>query len=288
MAIKIDYDEDRITRITLAAKKLSLSDLTIQQLITTKFTSLKDLKCAVADVICKKTEAPLPEAPLNNDEFVGYAGGLILDELTEVHNLKPKSTKIAVYGFEKISHNFCEYAIKKGFKIVAISDSKSAVRLDNGINIAKLHEYKKEKRTLEGFEGSTSITNEELLELNVDILVPTESKGIITNKNANNIRAKFIIELADSPVTLEADKILVQKNILLIPDILANSDEIIDSYLEWYKNTYKEDFDKDLFMKKIFEKISKAFYKVFEVKEKYDTDMRTSAYIVAINRPLGR
>jgi glutamate dehydrogenase (NAD(P)+) len=241
-------------------------------------------------LVGKKTPAVITGKPLSKGgsqgrtEATGYGGGYILEELAKLKNLNPKETTIAVQGFGNVGYYFAEYAQSKGFYVVAISDSKGGIYNAKGIDVKKATKHKEQKQTLKGFEKADSISNEELLELEVDVLVPAAIEDVITKENANRIKAKYIIELANGPVTPEADEILHKKKILSIPDVLANSGGVTVSYFEWLQNRKKEKWPKEKVLRKLKTIITKAFKESLASMKKYKVDMRMGTYALAVKK----
>jgi glutamate dehydrogenase (NAD(P)+) len=191
---------------------------------------------------------------------------------------------IAIQGFGNVATFFAKIAIERGFKVVAVSDSKGGIFNMDGLDLSQLQAHKKQTGALKDFPGSTNITNEELLELQVDVLVPAALENVLTHTNAAKIKAKLIVELANGPTTKEADKIFQEKNLPVIPDILANSGGVCVSYYEWYQNMHDEKWDKAQVLEKLEKQIKQAFAEVEAAREKYNTTYRNAAYIVAANR----
>ncbi len=222
-------------------------------------------------------------------EATGFGGGYVLREAVAA-GMVPGVTAtegrktIAIQGFGNVATYLAEYAKEHGFKIVALSDSKGGVFNADGIDIAAAEAHKKETRALKGLVGTTEITNEELLELDVDVLVPAALENVLTGENAAKIKSKFILEMANGPTTPEADAIFAQNGITVVPDILANSGGVCVSYFEWYQNQNDERWAKEDVLKKLDEHMVAAFQAVREAQSKYDTTMRTAAYIVATER----
>lgn len=214
----------------------------------------------------------------------GYGGGYILEELAKIYKLNPKETTIAVQGFGNVGYYFAEYAQSKGFKIVAISDSKGGIFDEKGIDVNKALEYKKQKGQLKGFGKCKAISNKKLLELEVTLLAPAAVENVITKKNANKIRAKYILELANGPTTPEADEILHKKKILTIPDVLANSGGVTVSYFEWVQNKKGQHWTKQKVLAKLKQTITKAFKESLKAMKKYRTDMRMGTYALAVKK----
>lgn len=213
-------------------------------------------------------------------------GVIILENFLKNKNKSLKGADIAIQGFGNAGSNIAKMLYKRGSKVIAASDSKGGVYNNTGLNIEKLIEYKKENKKVIGFDGSKTITNKELLELDVDVLILAALENQLTNENANNIKAKYILELANGPTTPEADEILKQKNIVMIPDILANAGGVVVSYCEWCQNKSGNIFSKE-YMRKVFEeKMVEAFQNVYNLHKKDNIDMRSAAYSIAIRRIL--
>lgn len=175
------------------------------------------------------------------EEATGLGGFYVLEKLFEklVAEGKYKEKKelsIAVQGFGNVGFWFAKFAAEAGYRVVALSGSRGAIYQEKGLDPQAALLYKKDKRTLSGYDASKDLSNEELLELEVDLLVPAALENVIHQDNANKIRAKYIIEMANGPITPEADEILAKKDILLIPDVLANSGGVTVSYFEWVQN----------------------------------------------------
>lgn len=220
-------------------------------------------------------------------EATGFGGGYILREALAsglVTSPAAETKTIAIQGFGNVATYLAEYAKEHGFKVVALSDSKGGVYNEDGIDLKLAETHKKETRALDGLQGTKSISNEELLELDVDVLVPAALENVLTDKNADKVKAKFILEMANGPTTPEADAIFAKNNVIVVPDILANSGGVCVSYFEWYQNMHNENWDKESVLKKLDEHMVAAFKAVREAQEKYNTTMRTAAYIVASQR----
>lgn len=233
------------------------------------------------------------------EEATGCGGFVVLKEALDKLGLK-KPLTVAVQGFGNVGSHIAELLDKDGFKVVSLSDSKGAIHSkDNGFNVTMAKKCKEEKGVLSECycEGETCkakneipegdlITNEELLELPVDILIPAALEGVINKNNAEKIKAKVVLEMANGPTTLEANEILDKKGILVIPDILANAGGVTVSYFEWYQNLFGEKWSRQEVLNKLSEKMTFAFAKVWENKDKFNTDLRTAAYVVALERLL--
>lgn len=194
------------------------------------------------------------------------------------------NTTIAIQGFGNVGSNFAEIASKGGYKVVAVSDSRGGIYYERGLNIEKVIAHKKQTGSVMNFEDAKNISNEKLLELPVDILVPAALEGVINEKNAGKVKAKVVFELANGPTSSEADKKLHKKGIVVVPDVLANSGGVIVSYFEWVQNIrhyYWDAAKVDAILKK---QITDAFNEVWKELEANKVEMRKAAYIVAVKR----
>ena len=214
----------------------------------------------------------------------------VLREAAKKLNIDLKTAKIAVQGFGNAG--MFAYTLSKklfGAKVVAISDSKGAVYDEKGLDLDKLEKAKKETGSVQGYEGGKKLTNEELLESDVDILIPAAIESQITAENAGKIRPKLVLELANGPVTPDADKILFDKGILDLPDFLVNSGGVIGSYFEWVQNNEGYYWTAEEVYSKLDTIITKSFYDMMKVQEDYlskgtKITPRNAAYIIAVDR----
>ncbi len=213
----------------------------------------------------------------------GLGGFYVFDILRQKHNL-PESCTVVIQGFGNVGGNAAEIFSEHGHKIIALSDSKGAIVKNDGFDIKAVNEFKKANGQIEGFPGSRTITNAELLELPCDVLIPAALENQITFDNAPQIKAKFILELANGPITPEADEILYDRGIPVVPDILANSGGVTVSTFEWEQNLKGEHWSEvDVFtkLKKILDEESTIIY---EKSVALKTDIRRAAFIVALER----
>lgn len=241
-------------------------------------------------IIGKKSLATFTGKTLGNGgsegrtEATGYGGALILRELATKVALDPANTKIAIQGIGNVGEYFAISAKQYGFNIVAMSDSKGGVYKESGLNPEDVLEYKKKNGSLAGFPDASFITNTELLNLPVEVLVPSALENVITIENADKIQARFIIEMANGPVTPEADEVFRRKNVISVPDILANSGGVTVSYFEWFQNMNNEKWTKEEVLKKLEEKMKKAFDDAWEYKNAKNVDFRTACYVLAVDK----
>ena len=238
------------------------------------------------------------------DIATGFGGYVILREflnfvpILDRHGERSKiGTTVAIQGFGNVGANIAKIFYERGFKIVAISDSKGALHDEDGIDIRKVLNVKEKtglidrakcyavsKERLAAGTHCREFTNEDLLELPVDILVPAALENVINEKNAEKIGAKVILEMANGPVTPEAEKILTERGIEVWPDILANSGGVVGSYFEWVQNHKGEQWSEEEVLAKIDEKLVEAFREVQKIKEERGVSWRLASYIRAIMR----
>ena len=226
------------------------------------------------------------------EEATGKGGETILERFVEKMGLK-KPLTVAIQGFGNVGYNLAKFLYQKGYRLVALSDSKGGIYSEEGFNPELVMECKKEKGMISGCYcvGSVcdislgrDISNEELLELDVDILIPAALENVINEKNADKIKAKIILEMANNPLTEEADEILNRKGVIVIPDILANSGGVTVSYFEMLQNLNNEKWSKEKVFEELEKYLSKSFDEVWQIKEKLNIDLRKASYIVALRR----
>jgi glutamate dehydrogenase (NAD(P)+) len=191
---------------------------------------------------------------------------------------------VAVQGFGNVGSVSADLLARAGATIVAVTDWKGGVRNPKGLDITKMLEFAKEHKTIDGFPGGEPISNEELFSLDVDVLLPAALENQITVENAPQIRAKILTEGANGPTTPEAHKILHERGVFVIPDILANSGGVTVSYFEWVQDRYGYFWEEEEVNTRLEKKMIEAFDDVLQTSLKYNVDLRTGAYIVAINR----
>lgn len=209
---------------------------------------------------------------------------LCVREATEKLSMKMKGATVAVQGYGNVGYNAAGILHSMGCKIVAVSDSVGGVYCEDGLNPYNLRVHKNKTGTVQGCEGATDITNAELLTSECDILVPAALENQLTKANADQIKAKIVAEGANGPTTPEADRILFEKGICLVPDILANSGGVTVSYFEWVQNLTREHWTLDEVNQKLETKMIKAFQDVHKLSEKEESDMRTAALMLGVGR----
>jgi len=195
-----------------------------------------------------------------------------------------RGATVAVQGFGNVGSVSATLLAESGARIVAVTDWKGGVYNPKGLEIDKLVAYAAEHKTVDGFPGAEPLTNEQLFMLDVDILIPAALENQITIENASKIRAKIVVEGANGPTTPDANNVLHERGIFVVPDILANSGGVTASYFEWVQDRYGYFWTEKEVNERLEFKICEAFKAVSETSVKYSVDMRTAAYIVAINR----
>ena len=175
-------------------------------------------------------------------------------------------------------------SLRLGCKIIGVSDSSGGIYCPEGLNPYKVYEHKAKTGSALNFEGCKNITNEELLELECDILVPAALENQITKTNADKIKAKIIAEGANGPTTPEADQVLNEKGIFLVPDILANSGGVTVSYFEWVQNLTREHWTLEEVNQKLERKMVKAFNDVYKISKDEKEPLRTAALMLGVGR----
>lgn len=191
---------------------------------------------------------------------------------------------LAIQGFGNVGSHAAQYGFERGAKIVAVSDVGGGIFNGDGLDVPELLKYFKENKTLAGFKGAKSITNEELLTLPVDALLPCALEGVIDLKNANQIKAKIIVEGANGPVTIDATKVLHQNGVFVVPDIIANGGGVIVSYFEWVQDIMSFFWHEEEINGKLKSIINQAFDTCYKAMEEKKVDLRSAAMGVAVKR----
>ena len=227
------------------------------------------------------------------DTATGTGAFYVINTILPKFEQFPDSTTIAVQGFGKVGAVIAELLAKAGYKVVAVSDSKGGIYAEVGLDIPSIRQYKEQYRRIKAVYCKDSvcnivehqvISNAELLSLDVDVLIPAALENQITEANAADVKARFIFEVANGPITSAADTILDRKGIRVFPDILVNAGGVTVSYFEWVQNRSGLYWTLQEVNQKLKEKIVAETEKVWSISQDYAVSMRTAAYIHALNR----
>jgi glutamate dehydrogenase (NAD(P)+) len=221
---------------------------------------------------------------LGRREATGRGVMIVTRESAKHLGLDINGATVAVQGFGNVGSVSADLLSRIGARIVAVTDWKGGVHNENGLDIAKMIDYARQHKTIDGFPGGEPIENEQLFSLDVDILVPAALENQITMENASLIKAKIIAEGANGPTTPDAHRVLHERGVFVVPDILANAGGVTTSYFEWVQDRHGYFWEEEEVNRRLEAKMVEAFQDVLQMSLKYKTDMRTAAYIVAINR----
>lgn len=191
---------------------------------------------------------------------------------------------VAIQGFGNAGSIMAQLVSNAGYNVVAVSDSRGGIYNPDGLDIDAVIKHKASTGSVQGFDGAENLSNEEVLTQDVDILIPAALENVITGKNVNNIQARYIIELANGPTMPEADKVLEDKGVIVVPDVLANAGGVTVSYFEWEQNLANETWTQEEVFKKLEPIMNESFEAVWAAKEKYVVGMRAGAFITAVER----
>jgi glutamate dehydrogenase (NAD(P)+) len=222
---------------------------------------------------------------LGRGDATARGGMFVLREAAKHLKIDLSKATVAIQGFGNAGE-FAHKLVTEMFhsKVVAVSDSKGGIYRKEGLSFDEVKQHKMKTGSVVGLKGTKDITNEDLLKLDVDVLIPAALENQITGKNAGNVKAKIILELANGPTTPDADEILSKNKVFDIPDFLANSGGVIVSYFEWVQNIGGYYWDIDEVYQRLDKKISKSFWDTVETMGKYNTNPWMAAYILAVDR----
>jgi glutamate dehydrogenase (NAD(P)+) len=221
---------------------------------------------------------------LGRREATGRGCMIVTKEALRHLGMKVAGTTVGVQGFGNVGSVAAQLLAREGCKIRAISDRTGAYYNKNGIDVDAAAEYVKQNRTLEGFKDGDAISNEELLTCDVDVLLPAALENVITSKNAAKIQAKIVCEGANGPTTAGADSILDEKEIFVIPDILANAGGVTVSYFEWVQDRGGYFWSEDTVNERLTDIMRRSFAEVLRSSMQHRVNMRTAAYMTSISR----
>lgn len=221
---------------------------------------------------------------LGRVEGTGRGVFYMVEESAKVIGKKLRGLTVAIQGFGNVGSVAARLLFEKGCKVIAVSGSKGGIYNKGGINIKNLIQHINENKEIADFHNVNTITNEELLALDCDVLIPAAIEGQINKHNAKNIKAKIIVEGANGPTTPEADKILYGRDVLLIPDILANSGGVIISYFEWVQDLQFYFWKEREILQRLREIMTTIFNSVLSLSGEKKVDMRTASWMLGVSR----
>lgn len=238
----------------------------------------------------KHTPAVVTGKPLENEGSLGRGtatatgGFYVLESYLNINNESFEGKTVAIQGFGNAGQNFAKIIDATSAKVIAVSDSRGGIYSKDGIDIKLAAERKKKTGSLSGLPGTTDITNNKLLSCKCDILVPAALENVINETNAEKISAHTILELANGPVTPEADAILAKRGVTVIPDILANAGGVTVSYFEWVQNLSRYYWSESEVNDRLRIKMAEAFETIDTFAKKHKTTLRNAAIATAIER----
>ncbi len=195
-----------------------------------------------------------------------------------------EGTRVAVQGFGNVGYNLAEILQGQGATIVAVSDSSGGVYSPGGLDVRAAGAHKRDNGTLAGLPGTDEVTNEELLVLDCDVLAPCALEQVLTAENADDVKARIVCEGANGPTTLEADDILNDRGVLVLPDVLANAGGVVVSYFEWVQGLQEYFWKEDEVNERLNDIITRAFSETWELHEARSISMREAAYAIGVGR----
>jgi glutamate dehydrogenase/leucine dehydrogenase len=214
-------------------------------------------------------------------------GGIhVLERAMKEHGMEMKGTRVAVQGFGNVGENAARILHHWGYTVVAVSDVNGGILNPGGIDITVLRRHKNKTGTVVGFEDARSITNAELLTTDCDILIPAALSNQLNERNAGEVKAKIVLELANAPTTASADDILFNRGIMVIPDILANAGGVVVSYFEWSQNLSNDSWPEAKVLEKLKQTMITAFNDVHALCRETQCRLRKAAYQLAVKRIL--
>jgi glutamate dehydrogenase (NAD(P)+) len=218
------------------------------------------------------------------EEATGRGVGTLTLALLRRFGRSIETSSVAIQGFGNVGTFTASYLHKAGGKVVAISDVSGGLLNRDGIDIPAALEWVAEKKSLAGFPGGERISNEQLLSLDCDVLIPAALGGVLTADNANDVRAKFIVEAANGPTDPDADAIFNKREIVVLPDILANAGGVTVSYFEWVQNQQYFRWDLSRVREELERTMTRSFDKVWSTAQEKKVSLRVAAYLVGIGR----
>ncbi len=221
---------------------------------------------------------------LGRDKATARGCLYVVDEAMKTLQLQVEGARVAIQGFGNAGMHAATLMAERGYRIVAASDSRGGVANQKGLDVRGLVAHKSETGSVVGFGGGEPMSNKDVLECDCDVLVPAALEKVITQENASKIRAKIVAEAANGPTLPEADRILHERGVMVLPDILANAGGVTVSYFEWVQDLQENFWEEDEINERLKRKITRAFREAYDQAKRHGVDMRTGAYAVAVDR----
>lgn len=218
------------------------------------------------------------------EEATGFGTCIAAREACKFLGIPLKGARVAIQGFGNVGTYAALHLSKLGANIVAVSDSKGAIYSKQGLNVDKLIEHKKATGAVQGSPGSTSISERELFELDVEVLIPAAIEGAINKEVAEKIQARVVAEGANGPTTIEGTMVLQEKGVFIVPDIIANAGGVTASYFEWIQNLQREHWPRERVLSMLEERMVRTFNEVVETSRKMEVGMRDAAMVLSVSR----
>jgi glutamate dehydrogenase (NAD(P)+) len=219
------------------------------------------------------------------EDATARGGIYVTREAANLLDIELKGATCAIQGYGNAGSFYHALAEELfGMKVVAVSDSRGGIINWDGLNAAAVKKHKAETGSVVNFPGATNISNDALLELEVTVLAPSALENVITSRNAAHVKAKIVAELANGPTTPEADKILANNGVYVLPDFLCNAGGVTVSYMEMVQNAYQYYWTADMVHERLDQKMTKAFYDVHHMAQTKKVNNRVAAYLVSVDR----
>tara|TARA_A100001037_G_scaffold306691_1_gene354033 strand:+ start:2650 stop:3882 length:1233 start_codon:yes stop_codon:yes gene_type:complete len=221
---------------------------------------------------------------VGRDSATGRGVMNIVEALIEERNWTPRNMEIVVQGFGNVGSWVARIAYDMGFKIIAVSDVTGGIYSKSGLNIPEIIEYIKKNKSIKEYSNSEYLSNQDVLELDCDLLIPSAINNVINKSNASNIKADIILEAANHPITPDADRILNDKGLTILPDILCNAGGVIVSYFEWTQNLYQRHWPEETVFTELSQVMKSAYRDVKTLVDSNKITFRQAAFVIGVER----
>tara|TARA_Y100000590_G_scaffold470415_1_gene664698 strand:+ start:16939 stop:18171 length:1233 start_codon:yes stop_codon:yes gene_type:complete len=221
---------------------------------------------------------------VGRDSATGRGVMNIVEALIEERNWTPRNMEIVVQGFGNVGSWVARIAYDMGFKIIAVSDVTGGIYSKSGLNIPEIIEYIKKNKSIKEYSNSEYLSNQDVLELDCDLLIPSAINNVINKSNASNIKADIILEAANHPITPDADQILNDKGLTILPDILCNAGGVIVSYFEWTQNLYQRHWPEETVFTELSQVMKSAYRDVKTLVDSNKITFRQAAFVIGVER----